>query len=153
MSMQRARSRKTGAEERAGLCPQKPEEVRYCIVCLYAAAFIGACFLILNGEVQWHEGHEEALIKMRVALAHMAVGALADAGLAYAISRCRTWARPLLFVCVGTGLIFHALTMADVLALSPGLFLSRLLTLLMELGAIALSLRRPSRQWFARLSG
>ncbi|MDO5536112.1 MAG: hypothetical protein Q4F72_01075 [Desulfovibrionaceae bacterium] len=152
MSIQSARSRKSGSEETRLPMPEKPEEVRYSIACLYGAAFISICFLIMNGDVQWYEDKSNSFSMMRVALLHMGVSAVVDAGTAFALSRFLSWARPVLMVCTGIGLIFHIMTFGSLVVLSPGFLISRMLTLFMELGAVFLLLRGASRNWFASLA-
>ncbi len=150
MSIQSARSRK-GAEPGKPVWPPKPEEVRYGIVCLYGAAFISLCFLIMNGDVQWQESAEQGLVMMQAALVHMIVCFAVDAGTGFALSRHRGWARPVLMICVGAGLAVHALAFQDLILHSPGLFITRILSLFMEVAAILFLLRPRAKAWFAAL--
>ncbi len=151
-SRKKAKKRTALPEEPEKSLPQKPESVRMGIVCLYGAAFISACFLILNGQVQWHEEKTEALTLVRIALLHMGFSAVQDAGLGFIISRCLPWSRWVLVACTGISLVFHAATFAQVAAVSPGFCISRLLVLFMEIGAVALCFGQASRGWFASLS-
>lgn len=151
MSIQSARGRKGDSVEAKPL-PAKPEEVRYSIVCLYGAAFISVCFLLLNGEVQWYEDTKEMFSMMRLALAHMAVSAVADAGLAYAMSRFMRWTRPVVMVCTAISLVINVMTFQDLVILSPGFSICRNLTLLMELCAVLLLMRKASKNWFQELA-
>ncbi len=150
MSIQSARGRREAAET-GPVYPPKPEEVRYGIVSLYGAAFIGLCFLIVNGDVQWDEGASQGLTMLQAALVHMGIAVAADAGLGFALSRHRAWAKPALMVCVGAGLAVHFLAMQELILYSPGLFIARVLILLMEIGAILLLMRPRAREWFAAL--
>ena len=152
MRRKKAKKRTALPEEPEKSLPQKPESVRMGIVCLYGAAFISACFLILNGQVQWHEEKTEALTLVRIALLHMGFSAVQDAGIGFAISRGLPWARWALAVCVGISLVFHAATFPQTAAASPGFCISRLLVLFMEIGAVALCFGQASRGWFASLS-
>ncbi len=151
MSIQSAKKRPLPEKEEAKVPAPRPESVRMSIVCLYGAAFISACFLILNGQVQWYEGNTPSLSPQHIALVHMGFSALADAAAGFLLSRCFSWSRIVLFVLAGTSLLVHAMTFSPVAALSPGFCISRLLALLMEAGAVILCLVPSARAWFTSL--
>ncbi len=152
MSIQSAKKRSLPQKEEAGVTAPRPESVRMGIVCLYGAAFISACFLILNGQVQWHEEKDVSLSPQHLALVHMGFCALADAAAGFLVSRCFSWSRILVFVLAGTSLLVHVMTFSPVAALSPGFCISRLLALFMEIGAAILCLVPSARAWFASLA-
>ncbi len=131
--------------------PQKPDAVRYAIVSLYGAACINLSFLIMNGDVQWFEHAGEPFSMLRLALLHMAGMCVIDAGCGWAISRYKGWAGVLFMICFCVGIPFHMFTMRECIIHSPGLFIIRIMTLLMELAAIFLLLRPQARTWFAAL--
>ncbi len=151
MSSQSVKKRPVQEKETAKTPAPKPESVRMSIVCLYGAAFISACFLILNGQVQWHEDKSAAFTLQHAALVHMGVSVLADAAAGFLISRCFAFGRILLFVVAVISLAVHAVTFPHVVVLSPGFCICRLLALLMEAGAVILCLVPSARAWFATL--
>ncbi len=155
-SVQKARSRsgRSGdgeAPKGRDPLPDKPEETRYGIVFLYGAACIALSFLVLTGESSWYQAQAEGLSGVALALGHMLLAGVTDALLAFALSRGVTAARTALWLCFGAGLVVHALSLGEVIGFSPGLFICRVLATLMELSAIVLFQRRPSRDWFAAL--
>ncbi len=152
MSIQSVKKRPVPEKEEAKVPAPKPESVRMSIVCLYGAAFVSACFLILNGQVQWYEEKSTELSLQHAALVHMGFCALADAAAGFLISRCFSWSRIVLFVLAGTSLLVHVMTFSHVAALSPGFCISRLLALFMEAGAVILCLVPSARAWFASLA-
>ncbi len=151
MSRQSVKKRPLPEKEEAKVPAPKPESVRMSIVCLYGAAFVSACFLLLNGQVQWYEEKSMQLSLQHVALMHMGFCAVADAAAGFLISRCFSWSRILLFVLAGSSLLIHAMTFSHVAALSPGFCISRILALFMEIGAVILCLVPSARTWFASL--
>ncbi len=152
MSRQSVKKRPLPEKEETMVPAPKPESVRMSIVCLYGAAFVSACFLLLNGQVQWYEEKSTQLSLQHVALMHMGFCAVADAAAGFLISRCFSWSRILLFVLAGSSLLIHAMTFSHVAALSPGFCISRILALFMEIGAVILCLVPSARTWFASLA-
>ncbi len=152
MSSQSVKKRAVQEKEAAKVPAPRPESVRMSIVCLYGAAFISACFLILNGQVQWHEDKSAAFSLQHAALVHMGLSVLADALAGFLISRCYAWGRILLFVLAVVSLAVHAVTFPHVVAISPGFCICRLLALLMEISAVILCLLPSARSWFASLA-
>ncbi len=152
-SFQKARRYREKQEQGAVLppLPEKPENVRFGIVFLYAACTVALVFLIITGDVQWQEAGASGQSHLRIVIVQMAVTALLEGACAYLLSRCHRWPLYLVYVLTAVNAGFLAVYCAELFAFSQGLVISRLLSLLMDMAAVVFFQFRSSREWFALL--
>lgn len=149
-SFQRARKYRDKQEQGVVLppLPEKPENVRFGIVFLYAASAVALVFLIITGDVQWQEAGTSGQSHLRIVLIQMAVAALVEGACAFLLSRCHRWPLFLVYLLTAVNAGFLAVYGAEVFAFSQGLAVSRLLSLLMDIAAVVFFLLKSSRGWF-----
>ena len=131
--------------------PEKPEDVRFGIVFLYASCAVALVFLIIAGDVQWSEAVANNLTATKATIVEMVVTALALGGCGFLLSRGFLW--PLYAVCGLTvlELCFLVAVGGQLFTFSQGFFVSRLLSLLMDGAALFHFFRKPAKAWFAML--
>ncbi len=147
----RARRRQE-AETAASALPEKPEQVRYAVVCLYASSCITLIFLILCGEAQFYGAQREGLRLVAAAMAYGALSCLLDGLTGFVMSRGLSWTRYPVFCSAMASLAVAAVTISEVVVFSPSLFVCRTLALLLELCAVWLVTRPVSAAWFDSLA-
>lgn len=131
--------------------PDKPENVRFGVVFLYSACAVALVFLIITGDILWTEAAAEEYRHLRTVMVQMLAAGVAEGLAGFLLSRCWRWPLYLVWVLVIVNAGFLAWYGADLFAFSPGLFVSRLLSLLMDAAAVIFFLSRSGREWFELL--
>ncbi len=153
-SFQRARRYREKLEQESVKLPplpDKPENVRFGVVFLYAACAVALVFLIITGEVQWAEAAADEFRHLRVVIVQMVIAAVLEGGLGFLLSRCYRWPLYVVSVLTLVNAGFLAWYGADLFVFSQGFFVSRLLSLLMDLAAVIFFFSKSGRGWFALL--
>ena len=153
-SFQKARKYRDKQEQGAVVLPplpDKPENVRFGIVFLYAACAVALVFLIITGDVQWQEAGTSGQSHLRIVLIQMSVAALLEGACAFLLSRCHRWPLFLVYLLTAVNAGFLAVYGSELFAFSQGLVVSRLLSLLMDIAAVVFFLFKSSREWFKLL--
>lgn len=131
--------------------PEKPEDVRFGIIFLYASCAVALVFLIIAGDAQWREAAASGAAGVRATVVEMAATGLAMGGLGFLLSRGFLWPLYAVYAVAAVELGFLAVFGGELLAVSQGFFVSRLLSLLMDGAAIFYFFRKTSKGWFAML--
>ena len=152
-SIQKARDyrEKQNREQELPPLPEKPEDMRYGIIFLYAACCVSLMFLIITGDVHWVEASAAGNGIMQTVLVHMGIAALLEGLLAFALSRCLAWPLWGVLVLTAVNIGFLAYGALNLLEHSQGLFVCRTLAVLMDCAAIFFLTGTPSRECFALL--
>lgn len=131
--------------------PEKPEDVRFGIIFLYASCAVALVFLIIAGDAQWREASANNWTGIQATIVEMVATALALGGCGFLLSRGYLW--PLYAVYAQTALEvgFLAAFGGQLFTTSQGFFVSRLLSLLMDGAAIFYFFRKASKGWFSML--